>query len=170
MEPSDVVRTGFESSWKPTSAEAKAALPVIQAYLERSKDADHVLHVLGQDKQDIRVWYAGRILKILADKQGYRVQFVGTSNRFQRIPDLPENRKLIYCNFIPLAHRVETKADIFDNWRHQFVMLNGGGYQYWHVLYDPTTNSVVDFDCNDDAFNQPKRMTSQARLLTISSQ
>ena len=105
-------------SWKPSAEEAQKALVAIQAFLDNPSPTNE--------------YTAGKIKKILANTQHYRVQFVGMEL---------DGKNLISCNFIPEAP-IEGKDDN-EHWKEHPIGVFDGGFRYWHICYDPLTGKCT---------------------------
>ena len=138
-----------EGTWMPTPEQARESLSAIQTYLEASSDEKNVTAVIGVNREERRTWIASEIRKILANKDGYRVQFWGVVKNKQRI---------IICNFFPAIGSGE--KDEFPMWREQEVSVADGGYYFWQVAYDPTSKKIINFESNGYAWNEINTVAS----------
>lgn len=131
--------TGQALTWTPSAKQVKSSLIAIQAYLEKSTDESQITAVLGEKSKDVRLWNLEKIKQILANKKGYRVQFWGITKN---------GKNGIYCNFFPAVAKGYGTDDIFSRWRIEKIEVDDGGSSFWQVIYDPQTNSVLEFSCN----------------------
>ena len=131
-----VVLKPTQSSWMPSTVQTKEGLLAIQAYLEKSADAKNVDPALTAGSEGRRLWIASEVRKILANKDGYRVQFWGTTE---------EKTPVIYCNFFPAP---TDEPEGFPYWRRQPVQVDDGGFVFWFATYDPKAKAVVMFQSN----------------------
>jgi hypothetical protein len=110
-------------AWMPTPAEAQRALLSIQAFL-------------GQPNVTNK-WKNTEIKKILAHTKQYRVQFVGI---------LRDGRKIIWCNFFPAPQ--DGAEDQFRYWKQKEVMVADGGFGFWQIDYDSSSDKCSHFMSN----------------------
>ena len=109
-------------SWTPTADQAQKALASIQSFLGKPATTNE--------------YQLREIKKILAHSRNYRVQFVGI---------IRDGRKVIWCNFFPVAGKGK---DEFQNWRKERIVVDDGGFFYWQIEYDPATDECSRFHPN----------------------
>ena len=44
----------------------------------------------------------------------------------------------------------ELRNGWLDGWRERWITVKGGGHNYWHALYDPTTKTFSKLTFNSD--------------------
>jgi len=72
----------------------------------------------------------------VTNSRNYRVQFVGI---------IRDGRKVIWCNFFPVAGKGK---DEFQNWRKERIVVDDGGFFYWQIEYDPEADKCSRFYSN----------------------
>jgi len=111
--------------WKPTVEEMQKTLSAVQSFMETHQ---------------LSGWEKGEMKKILKNTKNYRVQFLGV---------LCEGRKLIRCHFLPIARKGE--EDECQDWQQREISMKDGGYWFWHIDYDPSTEKCMNFMSNGEA-------------------
>ena len=106
-------------SWKPSTDEASNALVAIQHFLDEGNVANE------RNK--------GEITKILQYANEYRVQFEGRKLN---------GRKVIWCNFF------RADENQYKNWKRQKVDVDDGGFRYWQISFDPSSEKCEMFFSN----------------------
>ncbi len=111
------------SSWTPSAKQTKEALRQVQSFLEKPDGQGE------RNKAEIR--------KILENKSGYRVQFMGVER---------EGKRVVVCNFFPAPD--PKFQDQFKTWRDSLVVVDDGGFYFWQIEYDPVTGKCLKFQSN----------------------
>jgi len=111
---------------EPSAEQTQKALAAIQAFLE--------------NPGKLNDYQAGAVKRILANTKNYRVQFFG---------DEVDGKKLIWCNFLPVA--VKGGRDSFEFWKQGQVLFSDGGSAFWHITFDPSTGMCSKFQSNGEA-------------------
>jgi hypothetical protein len=104
--------------WTPLPEDTHKALVAIQAFLANPASTNK--------------WTKREIWRILQHTKEYRVQFVGV---------VRDGKRLIWCNFFP------SRGD-YGNWKKDKVDGMDGGFWYWQIEYDPSTDKCLDFISN----------------------
>ena len=112
--------------WTPTGAHVERALVRIETFLRKHKSSTE------RDKS--------AIASILANKAGYRVQFLGLRKA---------GKNIIVCNFFPAQD--PSKRDPFAYWKERQVGVDDGGFYFWQIEYDPAADTCRHFQSNGDA-------------------
>lgn len=123
--PADSQTILKSGEWTPTPAQAQRAIARIQAFLQEPEPSD-------QRSKPV-------IDAIVANKIGYRVQFIGARRN---------ERDIIVCNFFPA--KTANENDPFSDWRERQVVVDDGGFAFWLIEYDPATDSCAAFQVNGD--------------------
>jgi hypothetical protein len=96
--------------WVPDKEQTDEALAVISTFLKEAKS-----------NSSLDEYFKSEIEKIIDNYDKYRVQFVGI---------IEDEKKYIHCNFIPIKYNYPI------NWKKQLIVVEDGGFWYWHVFYD----------------------------------
>jgi hypothetical protein len=108
--------------WTPTPGQTQRAFARIQAFLQKNQPNQRAVG------------------EILADKAGYRVQFLG----IQRA-----GKQIMVCNFFPAHHAAS--RDPFSFWKERQVIVRDGGAQFWQIEYELTTDRCSGFQVHFEA-------------------
>jgi hypothetical protein len=110
-------------AWTPAPEQTQKALIAIQTFLDQPGTTNR--------------WKNAEIKKILANTKKYRVQFVGV---------LHDGKKVIWCNFFPAPD--VGREDEFQYWKRSEVSVADGGFGFWQIYYDPSTDKCSEFASN----------------------
>ena len=109
-------------AWRPTPEQTQKSLLSIESFLNQPDTTNS--------------WKKAEIKKILANTKRYRVQFVGVVHA---------GRKVIWCNFFPAPYNGE---GAFKYWKKEKVEVEDGGFRFWQIYYDPSTDKCSEFASN----------------------
>jgi hypothetical protein len=124
--------------WTPTPSEIEKCEAHLRDALERGVRSPEVIDPWSQGKPERRDYVTREIGKVLEHLGEYRRQYVGTI--------MSDGTKRIVVNCFP-GHRGDSQ-DAFSYWRQRFVVVDDGGFWYWHIQYDVATDQYLEFDSN----------------------
>jgi hypothetical protein len=131
-------------AWTPSAEETQKALTAIQSFLEGSGFTNALsksqFRNIEEHDKGYFDWMKNRIKKIREHAKEYRVQFVG---------EVRNDKKVIWCNFIPSARTGEN--DEFQQWRQEVISVKDGGFSFWQIDYDPGNVECSKFWINAGA-------------------
>jgi hypothetical protein len=104
--------------WTPLPEDTQKALVAVQAFLANPGSTNN--------------WEKREIWRILQHTKEYRVQFVGV---------VRDGKRFIWCNFFPSRGN-------YENWKKDKVDVMDGGFWYWQIDYDPSTDTCLNFYSN----------------------
>ena len=103
-------------SWIPNQEQVDEALNSISAFL-----------LAAEYNNSLDEYFKSEIEKIINNYEKYRVQFVGITDN---------EKKYIHCNFIPIHYNFPI------DWKDTLIVVEDGGFWYWHVFYDVESKKV----------------------------
>ncbi|MEO8205484.1 MAG: hypothetical protein ABI615_04835 [Chthoniobacterales bacterium] len=115
-------RAIHEGKWKPRPEQVQKGLSQLSNFLKTN--------------DTFSKWQKENIPKILIHSESYYVQTWGI---------IAEEKKLMEFNFfIPPSDMKEG----YRHWRESAVLVDGGGYHYWGIKYDPILKQYSGFHVN----------------------
>jgi hypothetical protein len=126
--------TGY---WTPTEdIIADLERELRQVMTAAADDAQIVLNTRGQTVQSV-TYSQGEIRKIVAHYDEYRHQYVGI---------LLNGERRVFINCFGVHESAQGESPAY--WREQFVVVDDGGFWYWHIEYDPIAKKFLEFRSN----------------------
>jgi hypothetical protein len=118
----------LKGQWTPTKDQTEKALMATAIFVRKiaSQPAGKTF------AENYKIGGAAKISRQMAT---YVVQFIGK---------VRNGKKVIFCSFFAT---VELKN--FSRWKESEPMVDGGGYDFWQVYYDPETEKCDDFQVNE---------------------
>jgi hypothetical protein len=149
---------GISDTWTPTPEliiEAEKALPKAISKVIVSKQRRINFPAFYTAKNGTNLAMGDETPNLVPDQGGDsdfvpHMAFYLSKFKRQYIGLTVRGRKVLVLNFFPDSSTFSDPKYLSD-WNYRWVDVLDGGWSFWRVIYDPTTQKFSDWQCNGEA-------------------